>query len=393
MQNRRQFLATSTTALTALSQSRVLGANDRIRIGAIGVGGRMQQLLNCLSKNGGNEIAAVCDVYEPRRKSTKEKFAPNAEEYLEYRKILDRTDIDAVFIAAPDHWHVQMTMDAVAAGKDVYVEKPVTRSLEEGPVLVKAVRDSNRIVQTGMQQRSWEHFQTAVDMIHAGKLGQINLVRTYWFQNYARRSLPQIDLAKLDWKAWLGSRAQRPFALEVFFHWRWFWDFGGGALTDLFTHWVDVVHWAMQSDTPQVAQTLGNQYQFKEWDCPDTIQASFQYPTFMTIYDGTMDCSLEDGGLVFRGSQAMLKLDRMRLTVYPEGANFVVAKTEPILDVASKGDGTIAHTQNFLDCVRSRKQPNAPVEAGVAAARAAHIGNLALRKGQRVSWPSAKFEA
>ena len=113
------------------------------------------------------------------------------------------------------------------------------------------------MVQTGMQQRSWEHFQTAVEMVQAGKLGKINLVRTYWFQNYTHRVLPEVDTGKLDWTRWLGSRPERAFSPEVYSNWRWFWDFGGGALTDLFTHWVDVVHWAMQSDTPQTAQTMG----------------------------------------------------------------------------------------------------------------------------------------
>ncbi|MBV8819057.1 MAG: gfo/Idh/MocA family oxidoreductase, partial [Acidobacteriaceae bacterium] len=231
------------------------------------------------------------------------------------------------------------------------------------------------------------------EMVQAGKLGKVTLVRTYWFQNYTRHNPVHVDTAKLDWKQWLGSRPDQPFSLDRFTTWRWYWDFGGGALTDLFTHWVDVVHWAMQSDTPQMAQTLGNQYEFKEWDCPDTIQASFQYPNFMTIYDGTMVCSLEDGGLVFRGSQAMMLLDRTRLVVYPEGREIVVAKVPPTVEMQSKSDGTIAHMQNFLDCVRSRNEPNCPVEVGVAAARASHIGNLALRKGQRVTWPSAKFEA
>lgn len=386
MQSRRSFLATG-AALTALSSSRVLGANDRIRIGALGTGGRCQYLLSCLNKNGGNEIAAVCDVYEPRRQSAKQKYGPGADEYGDFRKVLDRKDIDAVVIGAPDHWHVPMTVAAVAAGKDVYCEKPVTHSIEEGPVLEKAVRDSRRVVQTGMQQRSWEHFQTAVDFIQQGKLGKVNQVRTYWFQNYSHRGPANIDTSKLDWKRWLGSAPAQPFSEERYTTWRWFWDFGGGALTDLFTHWVDVVHWALKSDTPRLAQTMGCKLEFKEWDCPDTIESSFEYPGFMVSYDGNMMCSLEDGGLVFRGTLGMMKLDRTRVTVYPEGKGFVVAKTEPLLDIASKADGTIAHTQNFLDCVRSRKEPNAPVEAGIAAARAGHLGNVALRRSQRVAWP------
>lgn len=387
--NRRQFLL-SGAALTALSQSQVLGANDRVRIGAIGTGGRSRELMNALAKSGGNQIIAVCDVYEPRRQQARERFAPEAQEYDDYRKLLDRNDIDAVVIAAPDHWHVRMTTDAVQAGKDVYVEKPVTHTIEEGPFLEKAVRASGRVVQTGMQQRSWEHFATAVEMIRAGKLGRITLVRTYWFQNYLRRGAPPvIDTSKLDWKRWLGSAPEQPFDVRRFTTWRWYWDFGGGALTDLFTHWVDVVHWAMDSDTPEYAQTLGNRYIIDDWQCPDTILGSFQYPKFMVVYDGTMICSLEDGGLEFRGTDAMMKLDRQRLTVYPEGGGFVVAQTKPMVDIASKEDGTIAHMRNFLDCVRSRKEPNAPVQAGIAAARAGHLGNLALLQNERVKWPIA----
>ena len=389
-ENRRTFLIAG-AAITALSQSRVAGANNRIRIGAIGTGGRMRELMNALARDPDHEVVALCDVYEPRRKQARERFAPDAKEHADYRELLDRHDIDAVVIASPDHWHVPMTIDAVASGKDVYVEKPVTHSLEEGPKLVKAVRDSGRIVQTGMQQRSWEHFQTAVEMVRAGKLGKITLVRTYWFQNYLRRGpRPKIELDKLDWKRWLGSAPDQPFDVDRFTTWRWYWDFGGGALTDLFTHWVDVVHWAMASDTPQLAQALGNRYAFSNWDCPDTIQASFQYPNFMTIYDGSMVCSLEDGGLVFRGTDAEMKLDRVRLAVIPEpNRAFSSGAAPPSIEIPSKEDGTITHMRNFLDCVRTRKEPNAPVEAGVAAARAAHIGNIALKRGARVSWPLA----
>jgi predicted dehydrogenase len=385
--NRREFLI-SGAALAAFSQARVLGANDRIRIGAIGTGGRMRGLLECLNRTGGNDIVAVCDVYEPRRQEVRQRLAPNATEYLDYRQLLEHKDIDAVVIASPDHWHVPMTIDAVQAGKDVYLEKPVTHTLEEGPRLVKAVRDSGRIVQVGTQQRSWEHFRTAAEMVAAGKLGKVTLIRTYWFQNYLRSSNPQIDTSKLDWKRWLGSAPDQPFDINRFTTWRWYWDFGGGALTDLFSHWVDVVHWAMKSDTPQFAQTLANRFAF-EWECPDTIQASFQYPNFLTIYDGTMVASLEDGGLIFRGTAGEMRLDRARLTVYPEPERSLGPSRlpEPSLDIASKEDGTIAHMRNFLDCLRSRAEPNAPIEAGVAAARAAHLGNLAYKYGARITWP------
>ena len=376
LHNRRTFL-TAASAL-ALSQSRVLGANDRIRIGAIGCGGRHRELMYALEKNGGNDVVAVCDVYEPRRKAALQKF-PHATEFTDYRKLLDNKDIDGVVIAAPDHWHVPMTSDAVAAGKDVYVEKPVTHTLEEGDQLTKAVRATDRIVQCGMQQRSWEHFRTAADMIQAGKLGKVTQIRTYWFQNYQGRPPQPVDISKLDWKAWLGSAPDRPFDEDRFYIWRWYWDYGGGAMTDLFTHWIDVVHMAMQTDQPRQAQMMGNKYVFTQRDCPDTMEASFEYPAFNVSYDGTMVSSIDDGGLAFRGTEATMKLDRSRLQIFNEGKR----SRTPDQEILSKGDGTITHMGNFLDCVRSRKQPNAPVETGVAAARPGHIANMAYQKEAR----------
>ncbi len=376
--NRRAFLVSA--GLTALASKRVVGANDRIRIGLLGSGGRSRELLYALDVSGGNEIVAVCDVYEPRRQSTIAKLKTSPKESGEYRQVLDDKDVDAVVIAAPDHWHVPMTTDAVAAGKDVYVEKPVTHTLEDGDPLIKAVRATDRIVQCGMQQRSWEHFRTAADMIQAGKIGKVTQVRTYWFQNYQRHDAPpQIDTTKLDWKKWLGSAPDQPFVLDRYLTWRWYWDFGGGAMTDLFTHWIDVVHMAMKSDAPRQAQMLGGKYEFTERDCPDTVNASYEYPGFLVSYDGTMVSSIDDGGLAFRGTVATLKLTRERLQVYPEGQDW----HKPDQEIRSTGDGTITHMGNFLDCVRSRKQPNAPVEVGVSAARPGHIGNMAYRKDAR----------
>ena len=371
--NRRSFLTGA--AFAALSQSRVLGANDRVRLGAIGTGGRSRELLHAAQVAGGNEIVAVCDVYAPRRAEKIEKFAPGGKEYVDYKELLDRKDIDAVVIASPDHWHVPMALDSVAAGKDVYVEKPVTHTIDEGEKLIAGVRASNRIVQCGMQQRSWEHFATAVEMIQGGKLGKVTQVRTYWFQNYGRRNPPPVDTALLDWKRWLGSAPQQPFEPDRFLTWRWYWDFGGGAMTDLFTHWVDVVHWAMREDMPKTGQMTGSKYRFPQRDCPDTLDAAFEYPGFLVSYDGTMVSSVDDGGLEFRGTGATMKLNRGHLRVFEEGKR----GAQPQFEVLSKEDGTIAHMRNFLDCVRSRKQPNAPVETGVAAARAGHLGNMAFR--------------
>jgi predicted dehydrogenase len=382
MLNRRSFLIAG--GLTALASTRVLGANDMIRVGVIGAGGRMRTLLDAAEKAGPSQIVAVSDVYAPHRDAVKERSNGIATTHLDYREVLEK-DIDAVIIASPDHWHVRMAVDALAAGKDVFLEKPVTHTIEEGATLTRAVRSSKQILQCGMQQRSWTHFRDAVEMIQGGSLGRVPQVRTYWWQNYHRNQAAKpVDVQALDWKAWLGSAPDQPFSEEKFYRWRWFWNFGGGAMTDLFTHWIDVVHWAMKSDQPREAQMLADKYIFDQWDCPDTIQAAFRYPGFDVVYEGMMNSSIDDGGLEFRGTEATLKIDRAGFAVYREG----VQKGEnPVLTAHSFRDGTITHMENFFECIKTRKEPNAPVEVGVAAARAGQIGNWAYSHGGRTSWP------
>jgi len=381
--NRRSFLIA--TGLTALASTRVLGANDTLRIGVIGAGGRMNGLLDSADKTGANyQIVAVSDVYAPRRDAIKERAKGTATTHADYREVLQQP-IDAVFIGSPDHWHVPMAVDALAAGKDVYLEKPVTHTIEEGAALIAAVRSSKRILQCGMQQRSWSHFRDAVDLIQGGSIGHVPQVRTYWWQNYqSRSSLKPVDTQALDWKQWLGNAPLQPFAEEKFYRWRWFWSFGGGAMTDLCTHWIDVVHWAMKTDTPKQVHMLGDKYVFEQWDCPDTVQALFRYPGFDVVYEGMMASSIDDGGLEFRGTEGTLKLNRSGFSIYREG---VSSKENPVVKADSFRDGTISHIQNFFDCVKSRKEPNAPVETGIAAARAGQIANLAYQRSGQLSWP------
>jgi predicted dehydrogenase len=382
MITRRSFVIAS--GLTALASTHVFGANDTIRLGLIGAGQRGTYLLNAAEKAGPYQIAAVCDVYGPNCDVIKERSKGLATTHVDYREVLE-SDIDAVIIASPDHWHVRMAIDALQAGKDVYLEKPVTHTLEEGATLMRAVRSSKRILQCGMQQRSWTHFRDAVDLIQAGSLGRVAQVRTYWWQNY-QRDWPTKPIAPqaLDWKRWLGSAPDQPYSEEKFFHWRWFWNFGGGAMTDLFTHWIDVAHWAMKVDQPRHAQMLADKYIFEKWDCPDTIQAAFRYPGFDVVFEGMMSSSIDDGGLEFRGTEATLKINRAGFTVYREG---VPKDQNPVLNARNYRDGTIDHLENFFDCVKSRKEPNAPVETGIAAARAGHVGNLAYSRGGQIAWP------
>ncbi len=216
--SRRTFLIAS--GLTALASTRVLGANDTLRVGVIGAGGRMGDLLNAADNVGGYQIVAVSDVYGPRRDAIKERSKGMATTHVDYREVLEQP-IDAVFIAAPDHWHVRMAVDAVAAGKDVYLEKPVTHTLEEGATLEHAVRSNKRILQCGMQQRSWSHFRDAVDLIQGGSLGRVVQARTYWWQNYQGGAPPKaVDTQALEWKQWLGGAPDQPFSEEKFYRWR-----------------------------------------------------------------------------------------------------------------------------------------------------------------------------
>jgi predicted dehydrogenase len=391
--DRRHFLKTAAIAATAFSQARVWGADDRMRIGAIGTGGRCNYLLRTLNDIGGNEIVAVCDVYEPHRAKARTEHGPQAAEYGDYRKLLEDKSIDAVVIAAPDHWHVPMTIAAVEAGKDVYVEKPVTHSMAEAESLSKAVEASNRVVQTGTQQRSWPHFIQAKKLIDSGALGQITFIETHWYQNhYAHHSnVPDIDTGKLDWKQFLGSAPDQPFDVRRYTDWRFYWDFGGGALTDLFTHWVDVVHWYMNSDTPTSVFAQGSKYVMPERDCPDTLSASYLYGgNFEVVYNGSLIGNLEGGGLTFRGTKGMLKIDRSSYGFYPEGTGYSedMRLLAPADQARTAGDGGRYHMENFLDCVRSRRTPNAPVPVGIAAARPGHLGNISLREGRLVHLPS-----
>ena len=379
---RRTFLMAS--GLTALASTRVFGANDTLRLGIIGAGQRMKGLLDAADKVGPYQIVAVSDAYGPHSDAVKERSNGLTTIHLDYREVLEQ-NIDAVIIASPDHWHVAMAVDALKAGKDVYLAKPVTHTLEEGATLTRAVRSSKQILQCGMQQRSWTHFRDAVELIQAGSLGRVVQVRTYWWQNY-QRDWPKkpVDPQALDWKRWLGTAPDQPYSEEKFFHWRWFWNFGGGAMTDLFTHWIDVVHWAMKANQPSRAQILADKYIFEQWDCPDTIQAAFRYPNFDVVYEGMMSSSIDDGGLEFRGTEATLKITRGAFSIYREDAP---RDQNPVATARSFRDGTIEHMENFFNCVKSRKEPNAPVEAGVAAAAAGHIGNLALSRGGQLNWP------
>lgn len=423
---RRRFLEGSASAgaghvalstLSARSFANVLGANDRVQIGVMGTGGRALQLMDHLIKKPtgpvqggilqwktkpveGAQFVAVADVYEPHRNQAAARAGSNPAKFADYRKLLDQKDVEAVIIAAPDHWHKQMLVDALAAGKDVYVEKPVTHSVKEGPEEIQAVEKSGRIVQTGTQQRSWPHYVQGKGIVASGALGVVRLVEAFWFMNYGVRGIgnhptSEAAPANLDWKAWLGSAPAQPFDERKFRIWRQFWDFGGGNLADLMTHAIETIHWYMDCDTPKSATGIGHTY---DWplECPDHLSCTLDYPTgFLVTYSGGHSFGMDFGSIIFRGSKATLEISRAALAVYEEDRGRGWPKfnqterrwrPEPKIYVESDHEGTSDHLRNWLECIRTRHEPNAPIKVGVAAARAAHIGNAALRRGKKVEW-------
>lgn len=398
--DRRDFLyATSATALFAGLHTESAGgfaANDTLNVACIGTGGRCRRLMQSLREIPNVRIAAVSDIYDVHLAEGAKLADAQAIQSKEFRTLLDRKDIDAVLIGSPDHWHVPMMVAACQAGKDVYVEKPLTHDLKEGAAAIEAQNKHRRIVQVGTQQRSMPHIQKAYELLKAGTIGKVHKVHLTWNRNQSRfRNLPlNIDASKVDWKAFLGNAPSQEFNEYRFRQWRWFWDFGGGILTDLMVHWIDVVHWFMGVDHPVAATAIGDHFNSAGlWETPDTIQCLLKYPNdFEAYFEGTF-VNARNGAMVeFMGTEATLYIDRGRFEIHPE-RNKKVQPQEMILgsgprgaDFYDKPDGEMLHLVNWVECVRSRKVPNCPVEAGVSAASAAHLGNIAYRGNKVAEW-------
>ena len=397
--SRRTFLMTSAAALAVVGAPAALArsAGETLNIGCIGTGGRCQTLMKSLVKVPNVRIAAVCDIYDAHLAAARKIADPKAVAVKVYKEILDNKDIDAVLIGAPDHWHVPMTVDALAAGKDVYVEKPLTHKLEEGKIILEAQNKSKQIVQVGMQQRSMPHIAKARDLIKEGRIGKVCKVHLTWNRNSDRvqKTPLNIDPKTMDWKAFLGNAPAQPFDEYRFRNWRWFWNFGGGILTDLMVHQIDIAHWFLGLDHPETATTIGDSFKAQGvWETPDTVQTLLGYPDkqVQAYFEGTFVNARNAAMIEFMGSEATLYLDRGRYEVHPERNKKIVA-SELVLGSGPRGadfyalpKGEVLHLSNWLECIRSRRKPNCPAETGVSAAAAAHLGNLALRSGQVAHW-------
>jgi predicted dehydrogenase len=386
--DRRDFIRTAgaAAAATALSHSRILGANDRVRLGLIGCGSRGVGNMNNFLKLGAADVVALCDVYGAQVDNAR-KTAASAKAVTDHRHVLDMKDLDAVIIAVPDHWHTAVTIDALNAGKDVYVEKPLTLRIEEGPEIVKAARVNRRVCQVGMQQRSAKHYlQAKQEYLDTNKLGRITLVRTWWHGNtfHLRRAPASLATqpSDLDWARFLGPVKWREWDPQQYYNWRAYLDYGGGQVTDLFTHWIDVVHMFMGQDIPIAATASGGIYAYKDGrTAPDTIHVLLEYPSeFTATFEATLVPSITGAGIEFCGTEGRLVINRGRFDVFePKG-------TTAIASVPAVGNMDQDHIQNFVDCVRSRKLPNGDVLIGHRSAQASHLGNIAYVEKRRIQF-------
>ena len=391
----------------------VLGANERVRLGFIGVGWKGRHTMNvCKSFRDRVEIVGFADVYGGSLAKALEMA--NVDErrvrtHHDFRSLLDQREIDAVVVSTPDHWHGLAMMHSCAAGKDVYVEKPLSYRLLEGRRMVQAARRYGRVVQVGTQQRAGNKkdglFFRAADIVRSGEIGEVSLVKC-WNDNNLFPGIgnppDQAPPPDLDWNFWLGPAPKRPFNPNRFIHsFRWFWDYSGGKATDWGTHWIDAVQWAMDGQPPGGTDTdnvgalpvavsaHGRKFVLEDnRDTPDTLQATVEYPKFVMTYENRV-CNNrqrhgEDHGIEFYGRKGTLFVNRSYLSVGPQGGT---GEPLPIARrIHSQHNQFVEHFGNFLDCIESREKPASDVEIGHRSTSTAHLINIALKCREIIHW-------
>jgi predicted dehydrogenase len=394
--------------------ARASAANDRIRLGLIGAGSRGNQLLDSFLPQKDVEIVAIADVDDRHAGETAERIKKkdknsNPQTARDYRPMLDRKDLDAVIIATPDHWHALPAIQAVLAGKDVYVEKPVAHNVCEGGAMLRAARKTNRIMAVGTQQRSSSHFQRAVEIVR-GKLGKIFWVQTWNFENISPVGMGKFSDCEapstVDYDRWLGPAPQRPFNPNRFhLLFRWYFDYAGGMMSDWGVHLNDIVLWALNAKGPQSVYTTGGIYTTDDdRDTPDTMQVVYEFPGCTLTYSMRKGNGLKfnghDYGILFCGTEGSLLLDRSGFEVIPDkvvlpyGIKLVhgdrcLRKIDLKVETSKGVDGQDAHVRNFLDCVKSRVLPTCDIEIAHHSTNTCHLGNISYKLGRKLEWDAA----
>ncbi len=410
MNSRRIFLRNAALTSGALVTSNLFASSkifntDTLRVATIGVNGMgWANTLGALSvKNV--EVVALCDIDENvlnKRKAElliKQPGVTKIDTYSDYRKILDRKDIDIVIVGTPDHWHALQMINACAAGKHVYVEKPAGNSIGECNTMIAAKNRYNRIVQVGQWQRSQKHFTDALEVVHSGQLGNIRTTKVWCYQGWMR---PQPVVANsappagVDYTTWLGPAPTREFNASRFhFHFRWFWDYAGGLMTDWGVHLLDYAIQGMKAGNPKSVSALGGKFAYPELaeETPDTLTTLYEFDNFNLVWDSAMGIDNgsygRDHGIAFIGNNGTLILDRGGWEVIEERQ----AKNKVAIPLHKKEDnGVNLHWLNFIDAIRNNTPGSlhCPIEEGAHIATVAQMGNIAYRSGQKVNWDASK---
>jgi predicted dehydrogenase len=403
--NRRDFMkqaAFGTAALFAYPPARVLGANDRVRVGMIGVGGRGQDLLKELQQLRSAELVAIADIYSRRRDEARQ-MAGGIQTLDDHRRLLDMKDIDAVIVASPLHLHAQHFVDTLNAGKDLYCEKTMTWSIPEAEQCRAVAKRSDRVVQIGLQHESSGALTDTKKWLKDGMVGKVTQVNAWMSRNTPHgkgqwvRPVPSDCTAEnVNWKAFLNGRPERSFDPYKFINWRLFWEFSGGNVTENMVHQVAWIMSALDLPLPTSAYMSGGVFSEKDGrEVPDTIAVTLDFPDVVVTWESTFSNSRYGLGEHILGSDGTIE--------HVAGAtDMVTGKSDEITryfpEKLNRSGGAALtsetpdqnHMQNWIDCVRSRKMPNAPVEIGYRSAIAAHMANLAYRKKERVTLEMAQ---
>lgn len=432
--NRREFIRRSAvgsviaglglSAKTITSSAKQAAASgDGIRVGYIGVGARAHQLIEAMKAAGGFNIVGVCDAYTGRIERALERIGGKPTVYTDYKELLKNRNIDAVVIVTPDHWHKVMCVDALEAGKDVYCEKPLTYTPDEGLEIIDAVKRTGRILITGSQGMSTIVQIKAREMIQAGRLGQITLISASYNRNTASGAWiypipPDASPKTVSWDMFLGPAPKLPFSLERFFRWRCYKDYSGGNSTDLFVHLCTTIHYIMNAKAPSVVCAQGQLYRWKDSrDVPDTVNGIMEYPEgFVVNLCSTFNNQSAGGaGFTIMGTKGSIQLAGRRLTFKPENPienndwivnswpskmqedyykdpDVIKSEIAPLAFDGSENyiergpDGTVLHMQNYHRSIVTRVQPLEDASAGHHAAACAHMINMSADKREFVYW-------
>ncbi len=408
--SRRDFHKAGAASLTGAVSVAASGASLRAtapsnqkRLGFIGVGNRGKQLLSAFLDHPDAKVVALCDIYEPYWQRAQKQVGGKVETYDDFRRVLDRKDIDGVVIATPDHWHAVQMMLACQAGKDVYVEKPLSVTIREGRRMVDAARKHNRVVQVGTHRRSSRLYADLVSRVTGGALGKVTVARTYRLSNMFPKGIgkapPSDPPAGLNWDMWLGPRAARPFQVTIApYKFRW-WDAYSSQIANWGVHYLDAIRWVLGEEAPASISAHGGRFAIDDdRTIPDTLEAVFEFASGRLAvfgqYEASSNPAIRSGEIEFRGTLGTAySAERSFEFIAERSGQFQkeIPRTTPVRVNSQDGDLTWEHARNFLDCIVSRNRPNADVETGHRSTTFAHLANLALATRARLDW-DAKTE-